>query len=104
MDVAHTGANSLYIEGIRQTDRLCTEIWQMIESNPEYKARTTMLILPDFRSRLRLQPSGNGFRHHRIGEPLSRTTWVMQWDRTFDRTEQWAGLSILLIWFPLWAQ
>jgi RNA polymerase sigma factor (sigma-70 family) len=50
MDVAHTGANSLYIEGIRRTDRLCAEIWQMIESNPEYKARTTMLILPDFRS------------------------------------------------------
>ena len=58
MDVAHTGAYSLYIEGIRRTDRLCAEIWQMIESNPEYKGRTTMLILPDFRSRLRLQPVG----------------------------------------------
>ena len=30
MDVAHTGAYSLYLEGIRRTDRLCGEIWQMI--------------------------------------------------------------------------
>ncbi|QHN03605.1 hypothetical protein FTO74_09655 [Granulicella sp. WH15] len=77
MDVAHTGAYSLYLDGIRRTDRLCAEIWQMIESNPEYKGRTTMLVLPDFGRDSDFNASGNGFQHHRTGDPLSRTTWMM---------------------------
>jgi hypothetical protein len=77
MDVAHSGAYSLYIEGIQRTDRLCGEIWQMIESDPEYKGRTTMLILPDFGRDSDLDASGNGFQHHRTGDALSRTTWMM---------------------------
>jgi hypothetical protein len=77
MDVAHTGAFSLYLEGIRRTDRLCAEIWQMIESDAEYKGRTTMLILPDFGRDSDFSASGNGFQHHRTGDPLSRTTWMM---------------------------
>src|SRR5581483_366206 len=31
IDVAHAGAYSLYIEGIRRTDRLCSELWKMIQ-------------------------------------------------------------------------
>jgi hypothetical protein len=91
MDVAHTGAYSLYLEGIRRTDRLCAEIWRMIESDPEYKGRTTMLILPDFGRDSDYSPSGNGFQHHRTGDPLSRTTWMMalgphiRQNRTVDR-------------------
>ena len=77
MDIAHTGAYSLYLEGIRRTDRLCAEIWQMIESDPEYKGRTTMLILPDFGRDSDFSASGNGFQHHRTGDPLSRTTWML---------------------------
>jgi hypothetical protein len=77
MDVAHSGAYSLYIDGIQRTDRLCGEIWQMIESDPEYHGRTTMLILPDFGRDSDLDASGNGFQHHRTGDPLSRTTWIM---------------------------
>jgi hypothetical protein len=77
MDVAHTGAYSLYLDGIRRTDRLCAEIWQMIENDPEYKSRTTMLILPDFGRDSDFSASGNGFQHHRTGDPLSRTTWMM---------------------------
>jgi hypothetical protein len=77
MDVAHTGAYSLYLDGIRRTDRLCADIWTMIESDPEYKGRTTMLILPDFGRDSDFTPGGNGFQHHRTGDPLSRTTWMM---------------------------
>jgi hypothetical protein len=77
MDVAHTGAYSLYIDGIRRTDRLCADIWGMIESDPEYKGRTTMLVLPDFGRDSDFTPGGNGFQHHRTGDPLSRTTWMM---------------------------
>lgn len=77
MDIAHSGAYSLYLEGIQRTDRLCAEIWQMIENDPEYKGRTTMLILPDFGRDSDFNASGNGFQHHRTGDPLSRTTWMM---------------------------
>jgi len=77
MDIAHTGAYSLYLDGIQRTDRLCAEIWQMIESDPEYKGRTTMLIPPDFGRDSDFSASGNGFQHHRTGDPLSRTTWMM---------------------------
>jgi hypothetical protein len=91
MDIAHSGAYSLYLEGIQRTDRLCAEIWQMIENDPEYKGRTTMLILPDFGRDSDFSASGNGFQHHRTGDPLSRTTWMMalgphiRQNRTIDR-------------------
>jgi hypothetical protein len=77
MDVAHTGAYSLYIEGIRRTDRLCAEIWNTINRNPEYAGQTTMFILPDFGRDSDFSSAGNGFQHHRTGDPLSRTTWMM---------------------------
>jgi len=48
IDIAHAGAYSLYIDGIRRTDRLCAEIWKAIQSEPEYAGKTTLFILPDF--------------------------------------------------------
>src|SRR3954451_5869776 len=77
IDVAHSGAYSLYIEGIRRTDRLCLELWKAVESNPEYKGNTTMFILPDFGRDSDFDAGGNGFQHHRTGDPASRTTWMM---------------------------
>src|SRR5438105_11076901 len=77
IDIAHSGAYSLYIDGIRRSDRLCAEIWQAIETDPEYKGRTTMFILPDFGRDSDMDPGGNGFQHHRTGDALSRTTWMM---------------------------
>src|SRR5260370_1478165 len=35
IDIAHAGTYSLYIEGIRRTDRLCTDVWKTIQSEPE---------------------------------------------------------------------
>lgn len=77
MDVAHSGSYSLYIEGIQRTDRLCAEIWQEIQSQPEYSGKTTMFILPDFGRDSDMDAGGNGFQHHRTGDALSRTTWIM---------------------------
>jgi hypothetical protein len=48
IDIAHSGAFSLYLDGIRRTDRLCAEIWTEIQTNPEYKDRTSLFILLDF--------------------------------------------------------
>lgn len=77
IDIAHAGAYSLYIEGIRRTDRLCSELWKTIESEPEYAGNTTVFILPDFGRDSDQDAGGNGFQHHRTGDALSRTTWMM---------------------------
>ncbi len=77
IDVAHTGAYSLYIEGIRRTDRLCGDLWKMIQSEPEYAGNTTLFILPDFGRDSDENSGGNGFQHHRTGDALSRTTWML---------------------------
>jgi hypothetical protein len=77
IDVAHSGTYSLYVEGIRRTDRLCSEIWKAIQRNPEYAGKTTMFILPDFGRDSDYDPGGNGFQHHRTGDQISRTTWMI---------------------------
>jgi hypothetical protein len=77
IDIAHSGAFSLYIDGIRRSDRLCAELWQAIQMDPEYANKTTMFILPDFGRDSDIESGGNGFQHHRTGDALSRTTWMM---------------------------
>ncbi|HEY8311860.1 MAG TPA: hypothetical protein VIG47_14955, partial [Gemmatimonadaceae bacterium] len=77
IDVAHSGAYSLYVDGIRRTDRLCAELWNYIQTEPEYAGKTAMFILPDFGRDADADAGGNGFQHHRTGDPLSRTTWMM---------------------------
>jgi hypothetical protein len=77
IDIAHTGTYSLYLEAIQRTDRLCAEIWKTVQSEPEYSGKTTMFILPDFGRDSDNDSGGNGFQHHRTGDPLSRTTWMI---------------------------
>jgi hypothetical protein len=77
IDIAHSGAYSLYLEGIRRTDRLCADMWAEIESNPEYKGKTTLFIMPDFGRDGDSDAGGNGFQHHRTGSASARTTWMM---------------------------
>jgi hypothetical protein len=77
IDIAHSGAYSLYIDGIQRSDRLCGDIWHAIQHDPEYAGRTTMFILPDFGRDSDLDAGGNGFQHHRTGDALSRTTWMI---------------------------
>jgi hypothetical protein len=77
IDIAHAGAFSLYIDGIRRTDRLCADVWKAIQSEPEYEGKTTLFILPDFGRDSDDDSAGNGFQHHRTGDAASRTTWMM---------------------------
>ena len=67
IDIAHAGTFSLYVDAIRRTDRLCAEIWKMIQSEPEYAGRTSLFVLPDFGRDSDETPGGNGFQHHRTG-------------------------------------
>jgi hypothetical protein len=77
IDVAHAGAYSLYIDGIRRTDRLCAELWKAAQSEHEYAGNTTLFILPDFGRDADEDSGGNGFQHHRTGDAASRTTWML---------------------------
>lgn len=77
IDVAHSGAFSLYTEAIVRSDRICAEIWKLIQTNPEYKGKTNLFIAPDFGRDGDDEPTGNGFQHHRTGDALSRTTWLL---------------------------
>ncbi len=74
IDVAHTGAFSLCMDGIRRSDTICAELWRTIQSEPEYKDRTNLLILPDFGRDSDGDAGGNGFQHPHTGDALSRTT------------------------------
>lgn len=77
MDIAHSGAYSLYIDAIQRADRLCAQLWQMVQTDPEYKDRTTLYIMPDFGRDSDDDPAGNGFQHHRTGGAMARTTWLL---------------------------
>ncbi len=77
IDIAHSGAYSLYVEAIQRTDRLCAELWKAVQDEPEYAGNTTLFILPDFGRDADQDAGGNGFQHHRTGDAASRTTWMM---------------------------
>ena len=77
IDVAHSGTFSLYVDAIKRCDRHCAELWQAIQKDPEYAGNTTMFILPDFGRDSDIDSGGNGFQHHRTGDQMSRTTWMM---------------------------
>jgi hypothetical protein len=114
IDIAHAGAYSLYIDGIRRTDRLCAELWKTIQSEPEYAGKTTLFILPDFGRDSDDDSGGNGFQHHRTGDALSRTTWMMALgagvrqgvviDRALESTDLVPTLGSMLEFSPSLAQ
>jgi len=114
IDIAHAGAYSLYIEGIRRTDRLCSDLWKFIQSEPEYAGKTNLFILPDFGRDSDDDAGGNGFQHHRTGDALSRTTWMLAagpgiregvvYDRATESTDLVPTLGSMLGFTPSLAQ
>jgi hypothetical protein len=76
MDVAHWGSYSLYLNAITRTDRLTGMLWDEVQSNPKYKDRTTMLVLPEL-GRDGDQNTANGFLNHRSGDPSCRNMWLL---------------------------
>jgi hypothetical protein len=76
MDVAHWGSYSLYLNAITRTDRLTGMLWDEIQSNPNYKDKTTVLVLPEL-GRDGDQNTANGFLNHRSGDPSCRNIWLL---------------------------
>ncbi|MGB7592913.1 MAG: hypothetical protein WCD04_18860 [Terriglobia bacterium] len=76
VEVAHFGSYAMHLSGIRTADRLAYQMWQEVGANPEYRGKTTLLILPEFGR----DPDGsttNGFFNHRANEESTRNTWMM---------------------------
>jgi len=76
VEVAHFGSYALHVAGIRTGDRLAYELWQEIQANPDYRGKTTMVVLPEFGR----DPDGsttNGFFNHRGNTDSTRSTWML---------------------------
>ena len=76
VEAAHFGSYAMHLSGIRTADRLAYQLWQEVQANPDYRGKTTMIILPEFGR----DPDGsttNGFFNHRANEPSTRDTWMM---------------------------
>lgn len=76
VEVAHFGSYAMHLAGVRTADRLVWQLWNEVEANPDYRGRTTMLILPEFGR----DPDGsstNGFFNHRANDDSTRDTWMM---------------------------
>ncbi|MEO7142236.1 MAG: hypothetical protein ABI165_01905, partial [Bryobacteraceae bacterium] len=87
MDVAHWGSYSLYLQAIARTDRLTGMLWDEIQSNPHYKDRTTLLVLPEL-GRDGDQNAANGFLNHRSGDPACRQVWLLAMGAGVGETER----------------
>ena len=86
VEVAHFGSYALHLGGIRTADRLAYQLWQEVEANPEYRGKTTMLVLPEFGR----DPDGsstNGFFNHRANEESTRNTWMMVLGAAVDKPQ-----------------
>jgi hypothetical protein len=86
VEAAHFGSYAMHLSGIKTADRLAWQLWQEVEVNPEYKGRTTMLILPEFGR----DPDGsstNGFFNHRANDDSTRDTWMMALGAAIDRPQ-----------------
>jgi hypothetical protein len=76
VEVAHSGTYSLHVAGIRRIDGLCWRLWQFLDSDPDYRGRTTLVVMPEFGR----DPDGsstNGFFNHRTDTNSCRMGWMM---------------------------
>jgi hypothetical protein len=86
VEAAHFGSYSLHLSGVRTADRLTFQLWQELESNPEYRGKTTMVVLPEFGR----DPDGsstNGFFNHRANEESTRDTWMLAMGAGIDKPQ-----------------
>jgi len=86
VEAAHFGSYALHLSGIRTADRLAFQLWQEVEANPDYRGKTTMVILPEFGR----DPDGsntNGFFNHRANVDSTRDTWMMALGAGIDKPQ-----------------
>ncbi len=86
VEAAHFGSYAMHVAGIRTIDRLSAQLWQEVEANPDYRGKTTLVILPEFGR----DPDGsstNGFFNHRANADSTRDTWMLALGAAVDRPQ-----------------
>lgn len=76
VEVAHSGTYWYHLEGIRAADLLSYRIWQFLQTDPGFKGRSTLIVMPEFGR----DPDGsstNGFFNHRTDTNTCRLSWMM---------------------------
>jgi hypothetical protein len=70
-DWAHSGSYAEYLKAVHLGDGYLKELWELVQSLPEYKDKTTLIVLPDHG-----RGTGENWTSH--GEKLtaSRETWM----------------------------
>ena len=70
-DLAHEGRYDLYLNSINYSDKFIQKLWLWVQSQPDYKDQTTMLITVDHG-----RGEGNhGWKNHGREIPNSSQTW-----------------------------
>jgi hypothetical protein len=70
-DWAHAGSYPEYLIAARLNDSYINQLWQLVQSMPEYKDKTTLIILPDHG-----RGEGEEWTTHGEKVPASRETWM----------------------------
>ncbi|HEY4787526.1 MAG TPA: alkaline phosphatase family protein [Bacteroidales bacterium] len=71
-DIAHDGKYDGYLEAINRTDRFIEELWNYLQSDDNYRNKTTLIITTDHgRGHL----FRNSWKKHGRGTPGSGQTW-----------------------------
>jgi hypothetical protein len=86
VEAAHFGSYALHLSGVKTADRLAYQLWREVETNPDYRGKTTMVILPEFGR----DPDGsstNGFFNHRANVESTRDTWMMALGAGIDKPQ-----------------
>ncbi len=70
-DWAHAGSYAAYLDAAHLADSYLRELWDLVQSMPEYRGRTTLIVLPD-------HGRGEGEKWTSHGEeiPESMQTWM----------------------------
>ena len=70
-DWAHSGSYPYYLDAAHLADSYLRELWEQVQSMPEYKGKTTLIILPDHG-----RGEGAEWTSHGQKIPASRQTWM----------------------------
>jgi hypothetical protein len=72
-DWAHSGKYDQYLWSARQTDAFIREIWETVQSDPQYKDKTTMIITVDHGR----GTSKTSWKNHGTSVPGADQIWMM---------------------------
>jgi hypothetical protein len=69
---AHEGRYDHYLNAMHRSDRMLSELWSALQSMPEYKGKTTMIVSVDHGRGL----APSGWKSHGASIPGADQTWL----------------------------